>query len=190
VSAAEIERWRTLSRRQVLDLGKFLRVEVHAVELPDGRVIDDWPWAITPDYVNVVAITREGEYLLFHQTKYALDGTSLAPVGGYMEPGEEPLGAARRELLEETGYEADEWTPLGDYWVDANRGVARAYFFLARGAWHVAEPQSDDLEEQVLVHMARQDVVDALRAGEFKALSWAANVAIALAHDDPEGHGL
>ncbi|MBN1661140.1 MAG: NUDIX hydrolase [Anaerolineae bacterium] len=172
-----------MSRRQVLDLGQFLRVEVHAVELPDGRVIDDWPWAITPDYVNVVALTREGEYLLFRQTKYALDGASLAPVGGYMEPGEEPLAAARRELLEETGYEADEWISLGDYWVDANRGIARAYFFLARGAQHVAQPQSDDLEEQVLVRLARHEVLDALCAGEFKALSWAANVAIALAHE-------
>ena len=163
MSATPIDPWRTLSRRQVLDLGKFLRVEVHAVELPDGRVIDDWPWAITPDYVNVVAITHKDEYLLFRQTTYALDGTSLAPVGGYLEPGEEPLAAARRELLEETGYEADEWTSLGDYWVDANRGVARAYFFLARGALPVAEPESDDLEEQVLVHLARREVVDALR---------------------------
>lgn len=175
--------WRTLSRRPVLDLGKFLRVEVHAVELPDGRVIDNWPWAITPDYVNVVAITPEGEYLLFRQTKYVLDGLSLAPVGGYMEPGEEPLAAAQRELREETGFEADEWLALGDYWVDANRGVARAYFFLARGAHPVTEPVSDDLEEQVLVRLARQEVVDALRAGEFKTLPWAANVAIALAYE-------
>lgn len=183
MSDTQPEMWRTLSRRQVLDLGKFLRVEVHAIELPDGQVIDDWPWAITPDYVNVVAITEEGEYLLFCQTKYALDGMSLAPVGGYMEPGEEPLAAARRELLEETGYEADEWISLGDYWVDANRGFARAYFFLARGARHVAEPASDDLEEQVLVQLTEQEVVNALLAGEFKALSWAANMGIALLHE-------
>jgi len=179
--------WRTLSRRPVLDLGKFLRVEVHAVELPDGRVIDDWPWAITPDYVNVVAITRDGEYLLFRQTKYTLDSLSLAPVGGYMEPGEEPLATARRELLEETGYQADEWLALGDYWVDANRGVARAYFFLARGAHPVAQPISDDLEEQVPVRLAGHEVVDALRAGEFKTLPWAASVAIALAHEQAPG---
>lgn len=187
MSQVEGERWRTLSREQVLDLGKFLRVELHAVELPDGRVIDDWPWAITPYYVNIVAITPEGEYLLFRQTKYALDGMSLAPVGGYLEPGEEPLAAAQRELLEETGYEADEWTSLGEYWVDANRGVARAYFFLARGARQVAQPDSDDLEEQVLVRLTRQEVVDAVRQGEFKALSWAANVAVALIHEQAAG---
>ena len=115
--------WKTLSRRVVLDQGKFLIVENHAVELPDGRVIPEWPWVITPDYVNIVPVTDEGEFLCFRQTKYGVDGLSLAPIGGYIEPGENPLAAARRELLEETGYETSDWTGLGRYRVDGNRGV-------------------------------------------------------------------
>src|SRR5574340_254833 len=98
--------WTTLERRTMLERGKWLTVEEHSVKLPDGQIIPDWPWIITPDFVNVVAVTREGLFVLFRQTKYALDGLSLAPVGGYIEPGEQPLGAAQRELLEETGYEA------------------------------------------------------------------------------------
>jgi len=105
--------WKTLSRRTILNQGQYLIVENHTIELPDGHVITDWPWLITPDYVNVVATTDEDEFLCFRQTKYAVDGTSLAPVGGYLEPGEEPLTAARRELLEETGYQASEWIDLG-----------------------------------------------------------------------------
>jgi ADP-ribose pyrophosphatase len=176
----ELEVWHTRDRRQVLDLGKFLQVEVHTVELPNGRVIDDWPWVITPDYINVIAVTDEGTYLFFRQTKYALEGTTLAPVGGFLEPGEEPLAAARRELREETGYEADCWQPLGSYWVDPNRGIATGSFYLARGARQVAAPCSDDLEEQVLVRLTRREVIAALAAGEIEALSWATNVALAL----------
>jgi ADP-ribose pyrophosphatase len=176
----KLEAWHTRDRRQVLDLGKFLRVEVHTVELPDGRVIDDWPWVTTPDYINVIAVTDEGTYLFFRQTKYALEGTTLAPVGGFLEPGEEPLVAARRELREETGYEADSWQPLGSYWVDPNRGIATGSFYLARGARQVAVPCSDDLEDQVLVHLTRSEVIAALAAGEIEALSWATNVALAL----------
>ena len=57
--------WKTLSRQTILDHSKYLRVENHAVELSDGRVISDWPWIITPDYVNVVVVSESGKYLFF-----------------------------------------------------------------------------------------------------------------------------
>jgi ADP-ribose pyrophosphatase len=174
--------WKTLSRSTILDLGKFLAVENHTVELPDGRVISNWPWLITPDYVNVLAVTGENEFLCFRQTKYAVEGTSLAPVGGYLEPGEAPLVAAQRELLEETGYEAPEWTNLGRYSVDGNRGAGVAHLFLARNANRVAAAESDDLEEQQLLMLSRSEIEAALSAGDFKVLAWATVVALALHH--------
>ncbi len=172
--------WKTRSRETVLNCGKFLVVENHTVELPDGRVIADWPWLITPDYVNVVAVTTEEEFICFRQTKYAVDGTSLAPVGGYLEPGEDPLAAAKRELLEETGYESPDWINLGSYVADGNRGAGTAHLFLARQAYRVAEIKADDLEEQQLLYLSRAEVESALTAGEFKVLAWAAVMALAL----------
>ena len=172
--------WTTLSRKTILDHGKYLAVENHAVQLPDGRVIHDWPWVIAPDYINVVAVTAGGEFLCFRQVKYGVDGTSLAPVGGYLEPGEEPLGAAQRELLEETGYQAPDWISLGTFRVGANRGFCTAYFFLALGARCVAEPDADDLEEQQLLLLERSEIEAALAAGEFKVLPWTTIVALAL----------
>lgn len=175
-----MQAWKTLSRRVILDYSKFLTVEEHAVQLPDGHVISDWPWVITPDFVNVVAVTEEGQYLCFRQTKYGIEGTSLAPVGGFLEPGEDPLAGAQRELLEETGYEGASWIPLGSYRVDANRGAGMAYFFLAQGVRRIAEIKSDDLEEQELLTIGRDEMEAALRAGQFKVLPWAAIVALAL----------
>jgi len=86
-----MEPWRTMARRRVLHLGRYLTVEIHRVALPDGHVIEDWPWVITPDYVNVVVQTVQEEWVCFRQTKYAVSGMSLATVGGYIEPGEDPL---------------------------------------------------------------------------------------------------
>jgi ADP-ribose pyrophosphatase len=172
--------WKTLSRHTVLDRGRFLVVEEHAVQLPDGSVIEGWPWIITPDYVIVVAVTRDDLLLCFRQTKYGIEGVSLAPVGGYIEPGEDPLAAARRELLEETGYEAAEWTDLGHYRVDGNRGAGMAVLLLAREARRVTEAHADDLEEQELLLLSRSEVRAALVAGEFKGLAWTAAVALAL----------
>lgn len=172
--------WKTLKRETVHHQPPWLIVEVHTVLLPDGRVIPDWPWIITPDYVNVVAETQEGRYLCFHQTKYGLDGVTLAIVGGFLEPGEAPLSAAQRELLEETGCEAQEWIDLGHYRVDPNRGVALGHLYLARGARRVAAPTQDDLEEQELLTLSRAELEAALERGEFKVLSWAAAVGLAL----------
>jgi ADP-ribose pyrophosphatase len=174
--------WKTLSRRTILNHSKYLIVENHTVELPDGRVITDWPWLVTPDFVNILAITEEDKFLCLRQTKYAIGDTSLAPVGGYLEPDEEPLEAARRELLEETGYQAAEWIDLGRYAVDGNRGAGTAYLFLARGAHCVTVANADDLEEQELVCLSHSELKTALADGEFKLLSWVTVVALALGY--------
>ncbi len=172
--------WKTRSRRVILQHSKYLTVELHTVELPDGRVIEDWPWLVTPDFINVAAVTAEGRFICLRQTKYAVEGETLAPVGGYLEPGEEPLAAARRELLEETGYQAPDWTFLGRYAVDGNRGAGQAYLYLARNAQKVAVPNADDLEDQQVLLLSRSEVVEAVWAGRFKVASWTAVMALSL----------
>jgi ADP-ribose pyrophosphatase len=173
--------WKTLTSRKVVQFGKWLEVENHTVELSDGRQIPDWAWLITPDYINVLAVTVEGQFLCFRQIKYAIkEGTTLSIVGGYIEPGEDPLTAARRELREEMGYIAPEWTFLGKYVVDSNRGVGTGYFYLAQQAEFAGKTESDDLEPLEMLYFSRSEIQAALKAGEFKSLSWAATIALAL----------
>lgn len=172
--------WETVSRKTILSHSKFLTVESHTVKLPDGQIIPDWVWLIIPSAAIVLAVTEENKFLCFRQTKYAVEGTSLAPVGGMLEPNEKPLDAAKRELLEEMGYEAPEWVNLGSHILDPNRGIATVHLFLALNAKQVAKPSSDDLEDQELVLLSRSEIENALNAGEFKILAWSAVVAMAL----------
>ena len=180
---------KTNQRELLHDYGPFLKVEQHEVEFPSGTVIPDWTWVITPGFVNVAAITPSGEFILFRQTKYAVDGVSLAPVGGYLDEGEEPLQTAQRELREETGYHANEWLALGTFPVDANRGVAYGSFFLATNATFVEQGHSDDLEEQELVLLSEDEVREALARGEFKVVTWVACMHLALAAYDAMRRG-
>ena len=97
-----------------------------------------------------------------------------------LEPNETPLHAAKRELLEEMGYEAPDWFDLGNYILDPNRGIATMYLYLALNARQTAMPNSDDLEDQELLFLSRNEMEQALKTGEFKVLAWAAAVAFAL----------
>ena len=180
MSKKELRVWETISRKTILNHNKFLTVESHTVKLPDGQIIPDWAWIIIPSAAIVLAVTSDNKFLCFRQTKYAVEGTALAPVGGMLEPNETPLDAAKRELLEEMGYESSEWINLGSHILDPNRGIATMHLFLALNAKQVAPPNSDDLEDQELLLLSQSEIENALKAGEFKILAWSAVVAMSL----------
>ena len=182
MSTKNLRTWETLSKKTILQHNKFLTVESHTIKLPDGQIIPDWAWIIVPDAAIVLAAREDGKFLCFRQTKYAVAGTTLAPVGGMLEPGEAPLEAAKRELLEEMGYESSKWVNLGSHILDPNRGMATMHLFLALDAKRVAEPNSDDLEDQELLLLSQSELENALKAGEFKIMPWSAVVAMSLCY--------
>ncbi|MCX6121963.1 MAG: NUDIX hydrolase [Ignavibacteriales bacterium] len=175
-----MHQWKTLEKTTILDFNKFLRIEQHTIELPDGKVIKDWPWIISPDYVLVLPVTDRNTILLFHQIKYAVDGTSLAPIGGYLEPGEDALAAAQRELREEMGCEALQWIPLGSFPVNGNHGGGKGHLFIALDTHKVGEPIIDDLEEMELVEFTIEEVEQKLFQGDVKVQGWVTIVAMGL----------
>lgn len=154
---------------------------MHSVQLPDGRVIPDWTWVDLPEYANILARTHDGLFPCFRQFRYATGSDTLMLPGGYLESGETPLDAARRELREETGYEADAWHSLGSYVIDSNRGAGKAHLFLADGARFTGHVASDDIEQAELLLMGRSDLEAARQDGSFKILASATLVAMGLA---------
>jgi 8-oxo-dGTP pyrophosphatase MutT (NUDIX family) len=58
---------------------------------------------------------EESKFLVFEQRKYGFEGVSFAPVGGFVEPHEPPIQAAKREVMEETGYYSSDYVNLGSY---------------------------------------------------------------------------
>jgi ADP-ribose pyrophosphatase len=172
--------WELLKRRVAMAHPPWLEVEEHHVRLPDGREIPDWMWVRTPDFVNVVAVTGHGKWMVFRQVKYAVEGPTLAIVGGYVDDGEALQDAARRELAEETGYASSDWTHLGSYAVDGNRGCGQGHLFLARNCTPGPAASSDDLEEQEILLLDREQVKEALQAQGFGVMPWVAAVALAL----------
>lgn len=172
--------WKTLKKVTILDHNHFLKVENHVVELPDGTIIPDWAWVEIPDAVIILAVTKEQQFVCFRQTRYAVEGTTLATAGGMIEQDELPLDAAKRELLEETGYTSEQWVNLGSYVLDPNRGMATMYLYLALDAVYETEPNADDLEDQELLFLSKTEIEEALLSGEFKVLTSAAVASLSL----------
>ena len=170
--------WRTLARRTLLSRPPWMEVAEERVALPDGREIDGFLSVRTRDFVAIVAVTEQDEFVLIRSYKHGPRTISLAVPAGYIEGGEDQLAAARRELREETGYEAGEWSALGRFVVDGNYGVATEHVFLARGARRVAEPASGDLEEMETLVVPLAEIAGRLRAGEIAQLSSAAALAL------------
>ena len=170
--------WRTLARRTLLSRPPWMEVGEERVGLPDGREVDGFLWVRTRDFVAMVAVTDSDEVILVRSYKNGPRTVSLAVPAGYIEDGEEPLVAAKRELQEETGYASSEWSSLGNYVVDGNYFVATEHIFLARAATKVTEPASGDLEEMEVVIVPLAEVSEYVRRGEVVQLSSAAALAI------------
>ena len=145
----------------------------------DGRVVEHFQWLATHDWAMVTAVTETGTVLVERCFKPGIGRLALLLPAGAIDAGEAPEAAMRRELLEETGYAADDWTALGSFRLDPNYGVSTGHLFLARGARRVAEPDGRDLEEIEVVELALGDALAAARSGELASMGSAACLALA-----------
>jgi ADP-ribose pyrophosphatase len=176
--------WKVLARRVLLSRPPWMEVGVERVELPEGRIVDEFLWITTRDFAMVVAVTPDGQVVLERSYKHGPRNVALCLPAGYIEAGETPDQAARRELREETGYTSDEWRPLGSFTTDGNYGVNTAHLFLARNARLSSEAGGhghDDLEEIEVLTLPLADTLAAVTRGEVAQLSSAAGIALAAA---------
>ncbi len=132
--------WKTTKDEAAFDGSPWLRVQRRVVITPDGARLDDWYFADFPSFVNVLVRTQDELFLIVEVEKYACDRSSYSLVGGFIEAGESPIEAARRELLEEAGFVSPKWIELGSSVVDPNRGCGSAHFFMADEAIRAQQP--------------------------------------------------
>lgn len=178
-----------MKEERVLSCPPWLEVWSESVELPDGRHVDPYYRIDQPDYAVIFAMTAQDHVVGVWHYKHGPRAETLGLPAGYVQPGEEPSDAARRELLEETGYAAAEWRSLGKFCVDGNRGAGWAHVFLARDLTLEAVPQADELEELYLEEMSLPQLREHLAEGRVLTLGSAAGIALGLNQVGSPEHG-
>jgi ADP-ribose pyrophosphatase len=171
--------WRPLASESLLEVAPWLELRRQSWQLPDGRQIDDFYELRLPAYAVIVALTPAGQIIAERHFRPGARQVTLVLPSGYVDANEDPLPAARRELREETGYEASTWSPLGTFIVDGNRGCGTAHLFLAQGAARVTEPDGKDLAEVEIELLTLDDFMRAIDEGRSVELATAAAIGLA-----------
>ena len=158
--------WKVVESEKLQDCRVF---EVYRSRARSPRTADDHDfYRIEADeWVNVVALTPEQEFVMVRQYRHGSGDVTLEIPGGIVDPGETPGQAAARELLEETGYRGRDASWLGT--VNPNPALFGngCHTFLVRDAEKIQEVANDGVTEHTVVELLpRVDLHRRLRAGE------------------------
>jgi ADP-ribose pyrophosphatase len=141
--------WKKLSSSYI-HKGPWATLRSDRCEMPDGHIVEDYYVLEYNNWVNAVAITEDNDVLMVRQYRHAAGIISLEIPGGVIDDGETPEQALRRELLEETGYQFDDFELLCTIYANPSTANNHTYCYLARGGKKVQEQQLDNQEEIIV----------------------------------------
>lgn len=175
-------KWDILDTKVLLDARPRLTVSVQKIKLPDGRIVDDYYRIEYPDAVIMIAVTPDMRVVMSRQYLHGFGRVSTVLPAGTVQKGEDRLEAAKRELLEETGYSSGDWVMLADPNSHTNYKGSKVSFYLAKNAVKTAEPDSDDYEEMEILLLNERQALEGIRNGEIESIASIAGLALAKMH--------
>ena len=164
-------KWNVLESDYLLR-NKWLTVRKDYVRMPSGAEINDYYVLEYPDWINVIAITEDGKFVIERQYRHGTQSVDYELCAGTIEDGEAPIDAAKRELLEETGYEGGEWTLYCESCPNTAAMTNRNYTFLAKGVRYSGERHLEKTEDIEIHLMTYAEVKEEIKQGQMLAPLW------------------
>ena len=147
----------------------WLTVRSERVELPNGNQIPEYFVFEYPDWINVIAITKDKKFVFVSQYRHGLGETSYELCAGVCEKEDgSPLVSAQRELLEETGFGGGNWSEYMT--ISANPGTHTnlTHCFLATDVEPVAPQHLEDTEDLAVHILTLENVLELLKTDQIK----------------------
>lgn len=174
--------WRVLDSDMALDVPWMRIRRDRLVMQPATPAVDYYVWE-GPDIATIVPRTPTGDFVLCRQYRHALRRSLLQFPAGQVDPGESPADAARRELMEETGYAAGTLVPLGTLAAYPTKYTGLHHLFLAPDVHQQAEPQPDPSEVITIELFSREQLQQSLGTPDFMVADSVAAALLALNRD-------
>jgi ADP-ribose pyrophosphatase len=171
--------WTILNSQNIVE-HTWYTLRQDTVQLPDGRIVDDYFVSVRHDVVLILAVTDDRQVPLVRQYKHGVQQVLLELPGGYLDDGEHPLEAAQRELLEETGYASDEMYLLAQVYGDPTKDTNTFSLYLAHNARKIQEQSLDQTEDITVECVPLKDLKRLILQGSIKVVSSIATIYLAL----------
>lgn len=170
--------WEELSREHIIQ-DEWIDFRRSSYRYPDGRVFSPYYSYSRRDYTVIVASDAEGRYLCVRQFRQGIkEVTTEFPAGGIertdgreygnSSAAEDALECAKRELLEETGYESEDWTHLLTVPSNATISDNYAHVFMARNCRKAGEQHLDETEYLNVVMLTAKEIEQLIHSGRFQ----------------------
>ena len=170
--------WEELSREHIIQ-DEWIDFRRSSYRYPDGRVFSPYYSYSRRDYTVIVASDAEGRYLCVRQFRQGIkEVTTEFPAGGIertdgreygnSSAAEDALECAKRELLEETGYESEDWTHLLTVPSNATISDNYAHIFMARNCRKAGEQHLDETEYLNVVMLTAEEIEQLIHSGKFQ----------------------
>ncbi|MGZ3749994.1 MAG: NUDIX hydrolase [Mucilaginibacter sp.] len=150
--------WKTLKTDVAFD-NEWCKVHRDTVELPSGKIIDDYYVNIRPEVVLIFPVTHRGKVIMVRQYKHGAKEILLEFPGGVFDPaGESPELAARRELREETGYTCSVMEELTVVYDNPTKDTNKIYYFLAHDVEKTHDTEFDPTEDIETIEVSIKEI--------------------------------
>ncbi|OUL24730.1 MULTISPECIES: NUDIX hydrolase [unclassified Nostoc] len=155
-----------LLKQRLFYKGRKFNFEVNRLRLPN-KAEGEWECIRHPGGALAVPVTAEGKLILLRQYRFAIQGRIIEFPAGTVEPGEDPLETVQRELQEETGYRAQKWDKLGEFFLAPGYSDEILYAFLARDVEELETPPAKEEDEDIeILYYTPQELEKAFLDGE------------------------
>jgi len=161
----------------------YVALRTDTVELPNGEKVDDYTIWEVPDGVVVIALTADGNVLFTRQYRHGTGEILLQlPGGSYDKKTEDPKQAATRELLEETGYQAEGLIYLGEVSIYPSKMTKKISIYLAEDVEQRVATDFDNTEHIETVSFSLTEVARLIEIGKITDAEAIAGIFLALQH--------
>lgn len=161
-SKIEHKPWKVL-RSEYISRDPWFTVRREHLQLPNGNEIDGYYVMEYPEWVNVIAITKDNEFVLVSQYRHGIGQTLMELCAGVAEKEDaSPMISAQRELLEETGYGKGNWKEYMRISSNASSNNNLVHCFVATEVEKISDEQQLDFSEDLAVHLLTLEEVKQL----------------------------